>query len=190
MGILLCLESSSLQIVCGGCLLLKNWGTSPSISDPIHPKRGNKILVLWTKFYSQFIPSLLCDLTSKTAGFEGTMEYTMHQTFPLTVPPGIKGKCCNGNFLWCFFWKKWYNKITGYFASCDLCLRSELSLKPGLKTYSSIGTGNCCSAVCFQIYEIQTGKKCFITFVNEISAGENPSPRSMNLIGFCMMEFA
>lgn len=78
--------------------------------------------------------------------------------------PLIKRKCCNGNFLWCFFCKKCYNKITGEFASCNLCLRSELSLKPGLEIFHSIGTGNCCAAVCFQICEIQTGEKILYHF--------------------------
>lgn len=47
---------------------------------------------------------------------------------------------------------------------CNLCLRSEQSLKPGLETYHSIGTGNCSAAVCFQICEIQTGKKILYHF--------------------------
>jgi len=42
----------------------------------------------------------------------------------------------------------------------------------------------------FKSVRYKQDKNPFMTFINDFSSREKPSPRSMNLIGFCMMEFA
>lgn len=42
----------------------------------------------------------------------------------------------------------------------------------------------------FKSMRHKQGKNCFVTFINDFSTGENPSPRSMNLTGFHTMVFS